>query len=232
MEEGFIRFLLTQREPMRFDPRLFGERAATFALACKDRLEKSGVTRESRFAEADLFDVKAFLPAGYRQLARELRSVIDTPKTMAICGSVGTGKTHIAIGLVKLFCNCGRSARYIRLHQLFDTCDNAPFEKKDALKESYRRLDLLVLDEIQLRSTDRKNYDNETATLIDRRYADGRSTLLLSNLTPDALKDDLGISVWRRIVESAGLPIECNWPRIDDLFAKETAKTRGKFSQI
>ena len=76
--------------------------------------------------------------------------------------------------------------------------------------ETLRGVDLLVLDEIQVRSD--TEWENSVLTdLIDSRYAAVRSTLLIANLERSALAASLGDSVASRL-EETGTIIPCDWP--------------------
>jgi DNA replication protein DnaC len=183
---------------------------------------------EERFQSADLRDIPATFPAGYRALARRLLAMLEAPQLLAVCGIPGRGKTHLACGLIRAFCGCGLSALYRRTRQIFDKLTSTAWEGKEKYRESLIHPDLLVLDEVSFRDGDKEWQNNELATLIDRRYARQRSTLLLSNLRPDdqdgepGLRSNLGPSIMRRLIETGGQPIETNWPRIEEVIARNS----------
>ena len=68
---------------------------------------------------------------------------------------------------------------------------------------------LLVLDEVQVRN-DTVWEDNALTYLLDRRYGEQRSTILISNLSVDSFVKSIGDSIVSRLEES-GAVIVCNW---------------------
>ena len=57
------------------------------------------------------------------------------------------------------------------------------------------------------------------SSVATRRAVALSPTILLSNLTPDALVDNVGPKTWRRLYEDGGI-IEATWPRIQQLLRK------------
>jgi DNA replication protein DnaC len=211
---AFQRFLQEQRQPRRESADLLAERAAIFALECRKLREASGVP--ARYAKLDLRDRPAWMPEKWQKLADILLEIIDAPLLLAIGGERGTGKTGLGCALVNAFCGLRRPGMYRRAFDFFDEMSAASWTDKSAVRAAYRRPDVLVLDEVQVRDADRQWQDNELTTLIDGRYADEKATVLLSNLTPDALEANVGMSVWRRLIEQGGV-FKANWPRLEVL---------------
>ena len=195
-------------------PELRAERWAVFSLHCRELYKASSVP--VRFATIDLLRLEAWLPKAYGEMAAMLLELRDKPKLTAIGGARGRGKTGMACGLVRAFCRLGRPALYARVRDFFDALDGVPWAEKTAVKERYAKPDLLVLDEVQVRDAGKGWQDNDLTTLIDRRYSEERATVLLSNLNPAALVQNLGDSVHRRLNEE-GQIWETNWPQLDPL---------------
>lgn len=167
---------------------------------------------------ADLHATDPRFPKGYTDLARVLLGMLPHggPCLMAVCGDRGRGKTHLACGLIREFCSHYLSAIYRRTARFFDRLGEADWGQKEAVRREYLSPKLLVLDEVQIRDQNKQKQDNELTTLIDERYARRRRTLLLSNFKPDALMQNVGPSIWRRLVEEGGV-YETNWPRIQEI---------------
>jgi DNA replication protein DnaC len=166
------------------------------------------------------------MPPGYRELAKILERQIDSPSTMAIGGPRGTGKTTLVWGLVNEFCMLGRSAVYTTVMEYFGELNASPWADKPRVRQRMAGVDLLVLDEIQVRDTEKTWQDNEFTTLIDMRYRERMPTILVSNLLPAAMKDNVGDSVWRRIIETAGEPFVADWELIESVKARRVAAQR------
>lgn len=143
---------------------------------------------------------------------------------MALIGPRGTGKTHMACGLVNAF-NCvpdhlGRAdngswrwARYRRALDIFSDL-KATFGRRDGDSQAGIVADLvecnlLVIDEVQVRSD--SAWENSILTnLVDQRYSECRSTVLISNLNAPAFLQSVGDSIASRISECGGI-IEARW---------------------
>lgn len=120
-------------------------------------------------------------------------------------GNVGTGKTHLATAIVRELCLRGVYAR-------FETVLTAI----RSIKDTYRRTSeiteteavdalvapaLLVVDEVGVQF----DTDHERTLffeILNNRYQESRSTLLLSNLTPVELQTFLGDRVMDRFREN------------------------------
>ena len=191
--------------------RLEANKRARIAAECFALRRESGI--DPFFQRADIRNLDPRVPQGYRDLRDRLLGLLEEPGTIAIGGERGRGKSWLASALVLAFCDAHRPAIYRRTKQFFDDLSSAPWEAKEQARRKYLAPALLVLDEVRVRDDERQWQDNELTSLIDRRFAACRSTLLLSNLTPKALVNMLGDSVHRRLLESGGV-WETPWPRI------------------
>ena len=135
-------------------------------------------------------------------------------RNMVFCGTTGTGKNHMASAISNALIASGKSAvvatalelqmkvRAARRH-------DSPLTE-DKVISSFANVDLLVLDEIELGST--QDYDAKIInTVIDHRVTKGKGVILLSNMDADALMPFLGERIADRIVQSFYL-VECKWP--------------------
>ena len=132
---------------------------------------------------------------------------------LILVGPRGTGKTQIAteFGLGKM------GQRYTTLSGLLqeekDSWNRPP--ELDALNRPTSPLKkakdvwLLVLDEIQeVAGTEWEM--SQFVRLFDERYGSMKSTILISNLMPDAMQKFVGPSIWSRITET-GMLLSCDW---------------------
>ena len=140
--------------------------------------------------------------------------------SLIFSGSTGTGKTHLAIGILKnVMARTGSSspmfAKYTTSSDLIEHVANAWKRDNDSERNTMYRLtyevDLLIVDEYGL-----DDQDPRTKKHVDRvlraRYDAKKPTLIISNETPDILKNMLGDRVWSRLIESdESRVIKFNW---------------------
>ncbi len=112
---------------------------------------------------------------------------------LTLMGNVGTGKTHAAVGLIKLACGLGIEARFMTMDELLGAI-------KATYDEGRGEAELLAeLAELPLLALDDLGTENPTPwardrlyTLINRRYLAQRPTIVTTNLGLDALAERLG----------------------------------------
>ena len=129
----------------------------------------------------------------------------------AILGKRGTGKTQMGVELIRYALSLAKSCIYRKMCEIFMAIKqgyNSKMSEEDVLLP-FRRAELLILDEIQERS--QSDWENQLITyLIDRRYDDMKSTVLIGNVEVKDAKDSLGASIYSRLIETGGV-IECDW---------------------
>jgi DNA replication protein DnaC len=133
---------------------------------------------------------------------------------VALLGDRGTGKTQLAVEVIRSQCNDLESALYTRAIEMFIAVREC-YRKDASAKESdvinrYVRPHLLVIDEAHERG--HTDAENRILTLIiDRRYGDRKPTILIANSKPDAFREQIGESIFDRLVETGGIKV-CDWP--------------------
>ena len=148
----------------------------------------------------------------WNKLLRRLTKRVGTGFLAALIGNRGTGKSQLAVELIRASCASERRAVYTTAMDIF-------IDLRDAykLQESERSVllrfqspSLLVIDEAQERG-ETPWEDRMLTALIDYRYSQKRDTVLISNLKRAEFEASMGASVISRMVEAGGI-IECNWP--------------------
>ncbi|MCC6354497.1 MAG: ATP-binding protein [Verrucomicrobiae bacterium] len=132
---------------------------------------------------------------------------------LALIGPRGTGKTQIAVEVLRLGAGARRTVRYAAAMDVFldvrATMNGRGRSEADAVAE-WCRPSLLVIDEIQ----ERKGSGFEAGLLthiIDRRYGAMRDTVIIANVELAELGRLVGDSAASRINETGGI-IRCDWP--------------------
>ena len=147
-------------------------------------------------------------PDGYSAKVRTLREFTeDSDGTLAIIGPRGTGKTQAACVAIREAVRNLRSASYITalelLTNLKERYEPGAGSAADWLSE-WSFYDLLVIDEISEMEATPHNRHMMTA-LIDKRYRNIRSTILLGNLDPAGFSNLVGGSICDRCKEGGGI---------------------------
>lgn len=142
-------------------------------------------------------------------------SVKESGRSALFCGKPGTGKTHLAasIGIevmrkhkaTVLFSTVMRTVRRIKA-----TWGKGSQETESQVIDLYTAPDLLILDEVgvQFGSETEENYIFD---IINERYEEKRSTIIISNLGVDGIKKYLGDRAFDRLREDGGKLIPFTW---------------------
>lgn len=133
----------------------------------------------------------------------------------ALIGPRGTGKTAIATCLCREFAALGKSSYCSTAQALFRDIrknwgERGGNSNEDKFLRRLQSVDLLVFDEVQVRSESAWE-NNVLVDLIDTRYGELRSTLLISNLDQRGFAESLGDSICSRMMET-GTVLICDWP--------------------
>jgi DNA replication protein DnaC len=133
----------------------------------------------------------------------------DSGEGLIMAGPSGSGKSHLAVAIVKAIAETGKSAIFQSVPELLAklrlTYDkNNDGETEDEILEQLTKCDLLVLDDIgaekQSAWTEERLY-----LLIDRRYRDKRATIVTTNLNYNEIEKLLGTRAMDRLLETCGI---------------------------
>ncbi len=145
--------------------------------------------------------------------ALDFEKVKTTGKSFMLLGSVGTGKTHLSIGIALEIIKRGHSAIFTSASKMFrnvkETYRNQGKSEKEVLSV-FTECDLLIIDEVGVqRGTD---YEKDIMfDVINERYENLRPTIILSNLSVEETKAHLGERVFDRLRENGGKAFLLNW---------------------
>lgn len=149
-----------------------------------------------------------------RWYADNFDEVLKQGTCLLLCGTPGTGKTHLAIGIAHQVMERGRSALFISvpraIRSIKETYDKASTRTE---AQAYRDLtdpDLLILDEagIGFGSDYEKNVLLE---IINGRYELSRPTIMTSNLAAAELKVAIGERSFDRLREGGSKLVAFVW---------------------
>jgi DNA replication protein DnaC len=146
--------------------------------------------------------------------ATNFDSVLARGSSLTMCGSPGTGKTHLAAAIANHVLGTGRTVVYKQaieaIQGIRDTWRKDAVETESSVLESFVKADLLVLDEIgvQFRSEAEKIH---LFDILDGRYREQKPTVLISNLGAKEFSDCLGERVFDRLMELGSAVVIFNW---------------------
>jgi DNA replication protein DnaC len=217
-----------QREVDAWHAQVHGGMNAVKA-ASMERLRRSGIP--SRYSEATIWNWQHPMDAQRRvwNVVREYVShyelAIETGRCLVLLGATGTGKTHLACGLLRHVIEKGGTGQYTTVMDMLGRI-KATFagkgETETNVMDELTKCDLLVIDEVG-RSLD-SNYEvAQFFRVLDKRYQWQKPTVLATNLTQPKLREFLGEAVVDRLREAGGALLSFDWA--SQRSAKKITKT-------
>lgn len=123
--------------------------------------------------------------------------------SLLMLGPTGTGKTHLACGLLNAAAAAGVRCRYVTsagfLTQITSSWNDDLVTEQQVFAE-YVSPALLVLDDVGAHSG-ADTLRLKISKLIDDRYLAAKATAVLSNLTPKQLHEEIGDRAYSRVHE-------------------------------
>ncbi|HWK70014.1 MAG TPA: ATP-binding protein [Burkholderiaceae bacterium] len=173
----------------------------------------------TRFADRTLDAYKAELPGQAKALkvCRDYVTAFDAGAgtSLIFVGGVGAGKTHLAVGIAKELMQRHMTALFMSVMGAVRSVKETYRRDSDTSeREAIANLiepDLLILDEVGVQF----GSDTEKMILfeiINGRYENRRSTIVISNLAIEPLTEYLGERVVDRLREDGGRMVVFDWP--------------------
>jgi DNA replication protein DnaC len=152
--------------------------------------------------------------AKVRQFRDTFHSGCKVGRSLLITGKVGTGKTHLAAALASELAAQGYSTLYLQandmLRQIKATWDRDSENSEEQVIKRLTNPNLLLLDEVGT------GHGSETemrylSEILDCRYRDYKSTVVVTNLDEKAMIEVLGARAYDRLLETGNLVVVCDW---------------------
>ena len=135
--------------------------------------------------------------------------------SLIMCGGVGTGKTHLACAIShECALRYGLKSMYRTTYDLVlevkESWGRGAERKESQVYRDFLEPDILILDEVGVQF----GSDSESIILfhvINKRYNAMKSTIVISNLNIEGVKEYLGERVVDRLRECGGQQLPFNW---------------------
>lgn len=213
----------------RWSPCSDCEREAQLSRIRREAQEMESVKRAERFAtsgipprfiSAALDNYQAFIPGQEQALevclsyCADFEAVRRDGRCLIFLGGVGTGKTHLAVSIMREVIACGWSAKMATIADYFRECKAAWGKRAEQSEievlESYFAPDLLVLDEIGVQFGSKTELDLLFG-LINKRYNHNKPNMAIANLEKEPLKEYLGKATYDRFRGGGSKILSFNW---------------------
>lgn len=153
------------------------------------------------------------------EYAANFSTGVKVGRCLAFVGKPGTGKTHLAAAIVREVLASGFTARFTTVgdyvRQIKDYCwgNKKNLQPEGEVIQKYCEPHLLVLDEVGVQFGSNAE-EILIFTLINKRYEEMRSTLVISNEEEDGLEKYLGERVFDRLKDGGGQIIPFEWDSV------------------
>lgn len=137
---------------------------------------------------------------------------VDNGDSLTMCGSPGTGKTHLGISIIKQAMACKMSCQYITIQELVKKVRSTykfHSETMEQLVKDSSEVKILVIDEVGVEVA--KDDTTILFDIIDTRYRHQLPTIIISNLNHKKLTDYIGVRLMDRLLEGNSVVIAFDW---------------------
>lgn len=175
-------------------------------LAGQAAIPKRFLDRSFQSFRTDTPGQKMVLEACRAYVGTDWGKVSASGRCLCITGRPGTGKTHLAVGMIREILNRGLPAVYTTVsdvfHRIKESYTTAGLTEREAIL-AFAKPALLVIDEVG------RQYGTQAERamlfeVINARYVDMKPTVLVSNFDGPHLKEYLGDSIFSRLAEGGG----------------------------
>ena len=138
--------------------------------------------------------------AAVRRYTRNVDARLDEGRGLWLVGDVGTGKTTLAMIVSKAALEAGRSVAIYSLPRLLNLIQDEVGSENSLLSllDRLSSVDLLHIDDLGAQYTTPWRLE-QLYSIVDARYQAGRAIVATTNLTPEALSEQMG----RRVLTPA-----------------------------
>lgn len=147
--------------------------------------------------------------------ARRFEDRRSSGSSLIFCGTVGSGKTHLAVGIAHEVIAGDRSAVFSSVIDAIRTVKSTYSRDSEVTEtqaiDAFVSPDLLILDEVGVQFGT-KTEEQILFEIINGRYQQMRPTIVISNLDTIGIEEYLGARSFDRLRENGGRVIPFEWP--------------------
>lgn len=176
-----------------------------------------GVSKRNLYKTFDTFVAETQEQKKSKSLYEEFASSVcngSTAKNLIVCGSVGTGKTHLASSVINKITRNGKKCELIKIIDLIREFKSTWSKESDSTEQNfldyYCSIDALIIDEVGVQF----GSDTEKMVvfdIIDGRYNNMLPTVLISNLALPDVQELVGERAIDRLREDGGVVVAMKW---------------------
>ena len=200
--DGIINYI-TPEEIAEHDAEIERRERQQAAQEKIERYQKSGVPERYSKESLDTYQITNEMQTTAAKAATNFLHAAKCGefKSLVMLGNAGTGKTHLACGIIREAGGKYRTAPEI-VEEMRRAKSFTAAETEAEIIDYYGRVKLLVIDEIGrgISATDEKYVIYQ---LVNARYNTRKPTVLISNLGKSDFLQYIGVAAADRLVESA-----------------------------
>ncbi len=147
--------------------------------------------------------------------AENFPDALSNGRSMVFCGTPGTGKTHLAVGIAHSVIAQGYTASFTTAMDAIRTVRETYRKGNDKTEREviaqFAKPDLMIIDEVG----SQLNTEAEKVTLFDlinARYQAMKPMIVMSNLTLSEVEQYIGERAFDRLRENGGHAVVFSWP--------------------
>lgn len=195
------------------------EKKARWEQEWAQRLTEANIPERFRTKTLDSYDAQTDGEKKAHRFAKDYAArfaeMRRTGKSAIFIGRLGTGKTHLAIGIaLRVMGAQNRTAQYTTvmkaIRRVKDSWSRESRESETQAVDVFAKPDLLILDEVGVQSGTEFER-NILFDLLNTRYEKRKPTILISNLEVDEIREFLGERIFDRLREDGGEIIPFTW---------------------
>lgn len=185
--------------------------------AYKNKILDCGVSKRNLDKTFSTFDAKTQPQIKSKALYQSFANSVcngETANSLIVCGSVGTGKTHLASSAVNQIIRSNKTCELVKIIDLIRQFKSTWSKDNDSTEEKflnyYTNIPALIIDEVGVQ------FGSDTEKMIifdiiDGRYNNMLPTVLISNLALPDVQELIGERAIDRLREDGGVVVAMSW---------------------